>query len=66
MENYTDDMFNNLKLCKRCPRPRWRYFPDSDRCETFQSKGKVILYMGKEKDGETPCRLNTVKGKNIL
>lgn len=60
MENYTDEMFANLKLCKNCPRPRWRYFPDSDRCFSCQKKRNIC--MGKQKNGN-PCK-KSVMGNN--
>lgn len=40
MQDYTDDMLDpkNLKLCLKCTRPRWRYFPDDDRCKQCRNK----------------------------
>jgi len=38
IENYTDEMFENLKRCEYCPIPRWMYFGDADRCTDCQLK----------------------------
>jgi hypothetical protein len=38
MEDYTDDMFANLQLCKKCGSRRWRYFGETDRCANCQEK----------------------------
>ena len=38
MENYTEEQFNNLQLCKKCTRPRWRYLGDRNMCENCYQK----------------------------
>lgn len=67
MEDYTDDMFNNLKKCTFCSRPRWRYFPASDRCIDCQNKQTDIqIYcLAKMKDCKTNCRLKIQDGNRF-
>jgi hypothetical protein len=37
METYTDHMINNLKLCKKCPRPKMKYF-EGISCDNCMQK----------------------------
>ena len=55
MKHYTEDMLNidNQSKCTKCLRPRWRYFPNTDRCEDCQKKDK----------SKPKCRGLTTEGK---
>lgn len=64
MENYIDHMFENLQLCKSCPRPRWRYFGDLDRCGKCQNNRNTIYCSGLESDGNR-CHLKKASGKRF-
>lgn len=53
MENYTDEMFENLRECIYCPRLRWRYLIDDKYCSNCDKK----YCKGKEKQSDVRCRL---------
>jgi len=69
MEDYTDEMFENLQLCKHCPRPRWRYFGDNDRCDNCQKEEnnnhEEEFCMGTQKSDGKPCRNKIVNGNRF-
>lgn len=58
MEKYTQEMFDNMQICKTCPRPRWRYLIDNKYCE----KCNLVYCLGRDSDGGR-CRLK--KGVNL-
>lgn len=67
MENYTDEMFENVKKCKFCPRPRWRYFEGFDRCSKCQEKlitSGIKFCMGEQQNGQQ-CRIKVTDGKRF-
>lgn len=68
MEDYTEEMLENLQLCKSCPRSRWRYFGGSDRCESCQAKqpNQLQIYcQGTEKGSDKRCRLKVKPNKRF-
>jgi hypothetical protein len=65
MEDYTDFMLKNLKLCKSCPRPRYRYFEDDvgmcNKCVITYDKTKC---MGLDGTGKR-CTYDKANGTNF-
>lgn len=64
MENYTEHQFNNLELCKRCPRPRWRYLGEQKMCNNCYAKYAAKICKGKRKNGAS-CTLTTTNNNNF-
>jgi hypothetical protein len=58
MEEYTDDMFENVQKCIYCPRPRWRYLIDGKYCEKCDKNYCNGLEADKKR-----CRLKKSKDK---
>ena len=61
MEDYTDEMFENLKLCKHCPRPRWKFLGDGDKCQQCQDK----RYCHAKQRSGIACRNKVVDGNKF-
>lgn len=60
MEDYTEEMFEKVQKCTRCPRPRWRLLIDGKYCVNCDEK----YCKGPEADSSR-CHLKKTPGKKF-